>query len=118
METDNKSVGSRCNYFGMQMITITQQVHDFINSQPGFNIKLPGHISEGCLITEIAPKSPAEKAGIRVSDVIIRVNDKKVKKYRDLLEVVNKSVSLKLTILRNKTELVIELHGEERNQKN
>ena len=54
------------------------------------------------------------KAGIKVSDVIIRVNDKKVKKYRDILEIVNKSQNLKLTILRNKSEITIDLYGEER----
>ena len=47
-----------------------------------------------------------------MSDVIIKVNDKKVKKYRDILEIVNKSVNLRLTILRNKNEITIELVGE------
>ena len=112
MDSDSKSAGSRCNYFGMKMITITQQVHDFVNSQPGFNIKLPSHISEGCLVTEVAPNSPAQKAGIMPSDVVVKVNDKKVKKYRDILEIVNSSVNLKLTILRNGSECTIELYGE------
>jgi serine protease Do len=112
MDSDSKSVGSRCNYFGMKMITITQQVHDFINSQPGFNIKLPGHISEGCLVIEVAPDSPAQKAGIMTSDVVIKINDKKVKKYRDILEIVNSSINLKLTILRNGSEITIQLYGE------
>ncbi len=41
-------------------------------------------ITEGALVTEVIPNSPAAKAGLKVKDVIIAVNGKKVKNASEL----------------------------------
>lgn len=43
---------------------------------------------EGALVTEIVGDSPAEKAGIKVGDVIVAYNDKEVKDARELSRLV------------------------------
>ena len=41
-------------------------------------------VTQGALVTEVIPDSPAEKAGIKVRDVIIKYNGKKVRNSSDL----------------------------------
>jgi len=46
-------------------------------------MKLKGQLT-GALVSEVTPKSPAEKAGIKTGDVITAVNGKKVSDSREL----------------------------------
>jgi len=62
---------------------------------------------EGALVTEVFPGDPADKAGIKVRDIIIEVNGEKIKNTRDLTRIiaeigVGDSASVK--VLRNGTE--------------
>ena len=45
-----------------------------------FRLKLPG----GALVSSVAADSPAEKAGIEVGDIILKFNDKVIRKFSDL----------------------------------
>ncbi len=45
-----------------------------------FNLRKP----EGALVAEVLKNTPAERAGIKPGDIIIKYNGKKVKSYRDL----------------------------------
>ena len=39
----------------------------------------------GVLIDEVSPNTPAEKAGLKIGDLIVTLNDKKIKDYDDFL---------------------------------
>ena len=56
-----------------------------IGGQP-FGIKF---YSEGALVTKVRENSPADKAGMRVNDIIIGINNEKVKElgYKDTFTV-------------------------------
>ncbi len=41
---------------------------------------------EGARITQVSPNSPAERAGLKIDDVIYGLNDKAIESYSDLLE--------------------------------
>ncbi len=45
---------------------------------------LGASVDSGALITEILPESAAEKAGLRVEDIIVEVDEKKIKNAREL----------------------------------
>ncbi len=65
-----------------------------------FNMKRP----MGALVTYIVPNSPAEKAGVKVGDVILKFKNKKIRKSNDLpwlasMSEINKEVSIQ--VLRN-----------------
>lgn len=45
---------------------------------------LGAEVTRGALISEITPGSAAEEAGLRVDDIIVRVNDKKIGDSREL----------------------------------
>ena len=62
------------------------------------------HDFQGTIITSIAPGSPAEKAGLKVADVILKINDQTVKNpfdVRNIIGLLRVGSHLKLTILRN-----------------
>ncbi|NPA32991.1 MAG: DegQ family serine endoprotease [Aquificae bacterium] len=61
-------------------------------------------IKEGVLITNVLPDSPAEKAGLKVGDVIVEVNGKKIRDTRDLQFTIMKvkpGTEITLTVIRD-----------------
>ncbi len=62
-------------YLGISIIDLTERYA----SQLGLKTM------EGALIGEVHPGSPADREGIRVGDVILKIDDKQVANYRDLL---------------------------------
>ena len=82
-------------YIGVQISPLTE---DFSKE-----LGLPN--TEGALIGGIEDNSPAEKGGLRIKDIIIAVEDKPVKEYRELIEAVSKTdigKTIKITIWRDK----------------
>lgn len=60
--------------------------------------------SKGVFISNIYPKSPAEKAGIRTSDVMINFNGSNIDTYSDFITAIDKCNAgdkVKITVLRN-----------------
>lgn len=60
--------------------------------------------SHGVLITRIVSKSPAQKAGLKINDIITRVNNRRVRNARSFSSFVAQmtpGVSMQLTIIRN-----------------
>lgn len=60
-ENNPKQSPQKPRYIGMKMITITPQIRDLFNMQPGSDIEIPSDVHNGSLVIEVAPNSPAEK---------------------------------------------------------
>lgn len=59
---------------------------------------------EGSLITQVAPNSPAQKAGLKSGDVILKYNDNAISRTSDLLNYLNRTLpnqNIQLDILRD-----------------
>ncbi|MCE1270628.1 MAG: Do family serine endopeptidase [Acinetobacter sp.] len=59
---------------------------------------------EGSLINQVTPKSPAEKAGLKSGDVILKINGSSISRTSDLLNVLNRvapSQTVQLEVLRD-----------------
>ena len=58
----------------------------------------------------VVPNSPAEKSGIKVNDIIIKVGNKNIKKASDVISQINKNgVNKKVTILLKRKNKFIQL---------
>jgi serine protease Do len=68
----------------------------------------------GLLITEVRPGSPADKAGLRAGDCILKIGDREVRSSRDLLQELRQveTGDVKLTLIRDKQPLVVTLKPE------
>ncbi len=67
---------------------------------------------EGALVSDIEPGSPAEKAGIRKGDIILKYNGKDIKRVRDLsLSAANTPIgeTVTITLLREKKSMTVAL---------
>ncbi|SHM52580.1 Do/DeqQ family serine protease [Caldanaerovirga acetigignens] len=85
-----KTGGVSRPYIGVYLQDITKDLADY------FNLKS----TEGALISYVVPNSPAEKAGLRQGDVILKINDKTIKKASDVSEIVsNSKINQKLVLL-------------------
>ncbi|MGQ9897638.1 MAG: PDZ domain-containing protein [Acidobacteriota bacterium] len=63
----------------------------------------------GLLITEVAPGSPAEKAGLRAGDCLLRIGDQEVRDSRTLLRALRQveASDIQLTLIRDKQPVVV-----------
>jgi serine protease Do len=67
-------------------------------------------VKEGILISQVAPGSPAEKAGLKVGDIIVAIDGEKVREVRELQFRVMKTppgTEITLTIIRGGKEQTI-----------
>lgn len=76
-------------YVGIQMVTLTPELARQNNNDPNSSIFLPE--TNGVLVVRVMPNTPAEAAGIRRGDVIIKVENKPVSTAAQLQEIVAKS---------------------------
>ncbi len=70
----------------------------------------------GLLVNRLTSKGPAEKAGLKVGDVIIKAEDRRVETVNELSEAVQdkkKGDRIKLGLLRDKKPLTLEVEVEE-----
>jgi serine protease Do len=73
--------------------------------------------TSGALVSSVVPGGPGEIAGLKVSDVIVAVNNNRISSDRDLLrEVARLPIGLEIpfTVLRDKTEETLFIHIVER----
>ncbi|MFB3819171.1 MAG: Do family serine endopeptidase [Candidatus Methylomirabilales bacterium] len=73
----------------------------------GFNVG-----TEGVMVNQVMPKSPAEAAGLRIGDVILSIDGKPVKDPRHLQQIISDAEigrSLDVTILRDKARQTVKV---------
>lgn len=84
-------------WLGVRSENLNDQLREF------FGVK----DESGVLVKEVIKDSPAEKAGIKAGDVIIRVADRKITSTRDLVRTINyynPDEKIELTLIRDKKE--------------
>jgi serine protease Do len=66
-------------------------------------------VKDGVLVRTVGPKTPAEKAGLKAGDVVIKVNGTPVSTPREIsgLARANRSKIASLTVVRNKKEITL-----------
>lgn len=69
-------------FLGIQMLNITPQLKQAINTDPNANLKID--VDKGPLIARVVRNSPAAKAGMKSGDVIQNVNGKAVQSSNDV----------------------------------
>ncbi|BAZ11004.1 peptidase S1 and S6 chymotrypsin/Hap [Calothrix sp. NIES-4071] len=76
-------------FIGIGMDDLTPETARQINSNPNSPIQVPE--ITGILVARVVPNSPAAAAGIRVGDVVVQVDGKRVTNGEDLLNIVEQS---------------------------
>jgi len=76
-------------YLGIRMLTITPEIQAEFNKNP--NAKLRVTEDKGVLVMGVAKDSPASQAGVRVADVIKKINGSEVSDAASVQQIVEKS---------------------------
>ncbi len=93
-------------YIGVQMVNITPEIARENNQDPNSILELPE--VEGILVVRVLPNTPAERAGLRRGDVIIKANNQRIKdgsQLQSMVESAGVGKNIALTIQRG-TKLV------------
>jgi S1-C subfamily serine protease len=88
-------------YIGVQMLNLTPELAKESNQNPNSPFLVPE--VQGILVVRVMPNTPAERAGIRMGDVILSVDNQKVTdggQLQDIVENVGLDRSLKLKVQR------------------
>ncbi len=97
-------------YLGLQLVPLTARVARDNNRDPDALLQLPER--DGALVQRVLPESPAEKAGLRRGDLVVRIADQSVTTPSALLQQVEKAQvgqPLPLTVLRGQKELQLSI---------
>jgi S1-C subfamily serine protease len=89
-------------YIGVQMLNLTPELARQNNRDPNTPFMVPE--IEGVLVMRVMPNTPAEKAGIRMGDVILSVDNQRVTdggQLQSLVENAGLSRNLKLKVQRS-----------------
>jgi serine protease Do len=75
-------------------------------------------VKEGVLVWEVAPKTPAERAGLKAGDVVVKVNGTPVTNPREIGGLVRMSGKkmIVFTVVRNKKEMTLNVEVSENRQ--
>lgn len=76
-------------YIGVQMVALTPQVKQFINTSPNSGMQVEE--DQGILVVQVQRNSPAVKAGVRVGDVIAAIDDQPVTKANKVQQLIDKA---------------------------
>lgn len=76
-------------YLGIRMTTLTPELQQRINSDPNSGFKVTEQ--RGVLVAGVMTNSPAAKAGLRLGDVILRLNGEPVTTADQLQQIVERS---------------------------
>lgn len=95
-------------YIGVQMITLTPELARENNNDPNSPLFMPE--VQGVLVVRVLPSTPAQTAGIRMGDVITRVNGQPVtdgSQLQSLVEAAGVNQNLRLSVIRGDRSLEI-----------
>ena len=88
-------------YIGVRLVELTPEIQQEINqSNLGFKVDR----ERGVLIVQVAPNSPAARAGLRPGDIITQINGNEIQtadSVQDAVEATNLGKSLQVTVNRN-----------------
>jgi S1-C subfamily serine protease len=93
-------------YIGVQMINLTPKLAKQNNQDPNSPFLIPE--VTGILVVNVVPNTPAQKAGIRRGDVIVKIENKPIADSSELQSIVEKTginQPLKLTVQRGDSKL-------------
>jgi S1-C subfamily serine protease len=76
-------------FIGIGMEDLTPELAKQINSNPNNPLRIPE--INGILVARVIPNSPAANAGIKVGDVVVQVDGKRVNNGEQLLNIVEQS---------------------------
>ena len=82
---------------GFEGEPLTPQLATFFGASPG----------EGVLVRTVVEKSPAEKAGLKAGDVVIKVNGIPVSRPGEIAGIVRLIKKVTFTVIRNKKEVTL-----------
>ncbi len=71
--------GNEGGYLGVQLQELNEDLAPYFDVKPG----------EGALILEVEADSPAEEAGIKVGDVIVKIGDEQISDSEDVQEIIS-----------------------------
>ena len=97
-------MGGRSGMLGIDGESVEEQLAEF------FGVK------EGVLVRSVAKDMPAAKAGVRAGDVIVRIEESKVRSPRDITGIIRAAKNkkpLKVTLFRQKSEITVDVQLEE-----
>jgi S1-C subfamily serine protease len=93
-------------YIGVQMRTLTPELAQQSNQDPNSPFLIPE--VEGVLVVQVLPNTPAEKAGLRLGDVIVAIDDQAITSAEQLQTFVENSglnKNLQFTVKRGERTL-------------
>jgi serine protease Do len=93
-------------YIGIYLEEINRELSEYFGVKEG----------RGVLVSKVSKDSPAEKAGLKVADVIIKADGTRIERARDLIEVIQdkeKGEKIKLEVIRDRKARSIEVEIEE-----
>jgi len=104
------NLGSR-NYIGVYIEELNEDLSEY------FGLKE----SKGLLVSKVSESSPAEKAGLKVGDVISKADGKEVETLNELSRLIqrkNKGDKIKIEFLRDKKKKIIDVEIDEEDNRN
>ena len=90
----------RRGWLGVRIQTVTEEIAKSLNTEP----------EKGAYVSTVSPKSPAEAAGLKAGDIILRFNGQLVSAMRDLPRLVARTPVgqvVDVEIIRNKSTKVL-----------
>ena len=91
---------------GVEIQPVSQEIADSVNLGK----------AKGAMVTRVFPDSPAEKGGMKVQDIIIKVGDKDIKDQRSARKIISESmigVATPLVVWRDGKEFILNIIPEE-----
>ncbi len=76
-------------FLGIQMVTLTPELKEQLNNDPNSNLTVDD--SQGVLVARVMRNSPAEASGLRLGDVIKRINGQPITEAATVLAIVERS---------------------------
>jgi Do/DeqQ family serine protease len=89
-------------FLGIRMTSLSPDLKERVNGDPSSNLRIQD--DRGVLIFEVLPNSPASKAGLKIGDVIKRINGQDITKASQVQQRVDETStgrSLQLELKRN-----------------